>query len=278
MSKHLLHRRVQGSRLVNNYGKFETLAALLEQHPRSLKLEALFSTHDSGWTGAAAFHTACDHKGPTLVLIECQDGASYGGYTSISWTSNNGSQTDTEAFLFRIANFTSCHKKQASQKFARTGAGDDIFSSLGYGPTFGGGEDLLTFTTSAGLSLSCNAYSYSTSGPLIPDTVPRYNCHMEVLLVSTDASGSAEDLEAPWQTDCSWAVQVECRHSNAVSISLLLKTLLSSYCISEHGACRQFSSCTRKEHQLAARFAIQFVYQSLTDFFAGFNNPAERNL
>ena len=225
MSKHLLHRQVQGSRLVDNYGKFETLAALLEQYPRSLKLEALFSTRNSGWTGAEAFHTACDHKGPTLVLIQCQDGVSYGGYTSLSWGCKKGYQTDTRAFLFRIANFTSCHEKHASQKFARTGAGSDIFTASGHGPTFGAGHDLLTFTTS-GLSLSCNASSYSTSGPLIPTTVSRdqSSCTMEVLLVSTDASSSAEELEAPWQTDCSWSVQVVCCLSSAVSISLLLRT------------------------------------------------------
>ena len=159
MNKQLLQRQVQGSRLVDNYGKFETLAALLEQDPRSLKLEALFSTRNSGWNGAAAFHTACDHKGPTLVLIQCQDGASYGGYTSMSWASNHGYQTDTKAFLFRVANFTNCHKKQASQKFARTGAGNEIYSSLANGPTFGAGHDLLTFSTSAGLSLSCKVSS-----------------------------------------------------------------------------------------------------------------------
>lgn len=182
MNKQMLQRQVQGSRLVDHYGKFETLAALLDENPRSLKLEALFSTRSSGWTGAAAFHTACDHKGPTLVLIECQDGASYGGYTSINWTSSNSYQSDTKAFLFRIANFTSCHKKQASQKFANNGLGNEIFSSSGYGPTFGGGNDLLTFTSSAGLKLSCNESSYSTSGPLIPTTVSRdhSSCNMEV--------------------------------------------------------------------------------------------------
>lgn len=156
----------------------------------------------------------------------CQGGASYGGYTSMSWGLSNSYQTDTKAFLFRIANFTSCHEKQASQKFARTGAGNDIYSASGYGPTFGGGNDLLTFTTSAGLSLSCSAASYSTSGPLIPTPVSRdqSSCTMEVLLVSTDASGSAEELEASWQTDCSWSVQVVCCLSSAVSISLLLRT------------------------------------------------------
>ncbi|DBA72795.1 TPA: Interferon-induced protein 44-like [Trebouxia sp. C0005] len=173
MNKQLLQRQVQGSRLVDNYGKFETLAALLEQDPRSLKLEALFSTRNSGWNGAAAFHTACDHKGPTLVLIECQDGVSYGGYTSMSWASNHGYQTDTKAFLFRIANFTNCHKKQASQKFARTGAGNEIYSSSG------------TWT----------------------DVWDPGSCKLEVLLVTTGASGWTEELTAPWQEGCSWSMQ-----------------------------------------------------------------------
>jgi len=209
MSKQMLQRQVQGSTLIDNYGKFETVAALLDQSPRSLKLETLFSTRNSGWTNPAAFHTACDHKGPTLTLIQHQNGIGYGGYTSISWSPNGQWQTDTKAFLFQIANFTKKKKKQASQKFARKGNGMDIYAQSSYGPTFGAGHDLMAFNSSAEI-LTSSPSTYSTSGPLIPNTVSRdqHLCHMEVLLVSKDASGSAEELEAPWQTDCSWSVQV----------------------------------------------------------------------
>ncbi len=58
MTKQLLRRHVQGSTLIDDYGKFETVAALLEQQPRSLKLDTLFSTRNSGWTNTTAFHAA----------------------------------------------------------------------------------------------------------------------------------------------------------------------------------------------------------------------------
>ena len=215
MTKQLLRRHVQGSILVDNYGKFETVAALLEQQPRSLKLDTLFSTRNSGWTNTVDFHTACDLKGPTLVLIQCQNGVSYGGYTSISWSSNGQYQTDTKAFLFQIPNFARSKTKQGSQKFARTGRGNDIYTCSANGPVFGDGHDLVTFGN--GSILTCNQSAYSTSGPLIPPSVPRdqHSCNMEVLLVSTWASGSAEELETPWQTGCSWTMQVLCCRSSA---------------------------------------------------------------
>ena len=210
MNKRLLSRHVQGSVLVDTAGKFETLAALLDQKPKSMKLEVLFSTRSSGWNNPAAFHTACDHKGPTLVLIQSADGASYGGYTSISWTSNNQYQTDTKAFLFRIANFANSSTQQASEKFARNGNANDVYGASNYGPTFGGGHDLLTFRNN-GQILTCSPSSYSAHlGPLIPTHVSRTatSCHMEVLLVSTVTSDLAEELKAPWLTGCSWSVEV----------------------------------------------------------------------
>ena len=209
MNERLLSRGVQGSVLVDTVGKFKTLAALLDQTPKSLKLEMLFSTRSSGWTNPAAFHTACDQKGSTLVLIQCADGVSYGGYTSISWTSNDLWQTDTKAFLFRIANFANSSTQQASEKFARNCYGQDVYGGSMCGPLFGAGNDLMTFSNN-GQILTCAAKSFSTPGPLIPSTVSRHatNCHMEVLLVSTVTSGLAEELEAPWLTDCSWSVEV----------------------------------------------------------------------
>ena len=217
MNKRLLPRHVQGSVLVDTAGKFETLAALLDQKPKSLKLETLFSTRSSGWTNPAAFHTACDQKGPTLVLIQCADGVSYGGYTSISWTSNNQWQADAKAFLFRISNFINSRTQQVSEKFARNGNGQDVYGGSACGPAFGTGNDLLTFSAS-GQILTCVAKSFSTPGPLIPGTVSRNatNCHMEVLLVSTVTSGLAEELEAPWLTGCPWSVEVYFMWSTSV--------------------------------------------------------------
>ena len=207
--KYLVSGQVQESTLIDTTCKFESLAALLDEDPRSLKLETLFSTRSSGWTDPAAFHTACDDKGPTLTLIQCSDGVSYGGYTSISWTSNGGGQADAEAFLFRIANFATSNTQQAAEKFPSNETENDVYGSPTRGPIFGAGHDLMTFS-GGGQMLTCTAESYSTPGPLIPSTVSRAatSCHMEVLLVSTGVSDLAEELKAPWLTDCSWSMEV----------------------------------------------------------------------
>ena len=250
MNKRLLPRHVQGSVLVDTAGKFETLAALLDQTPKSLKLETLFSTRSSGWTNPAAFHTACDQKGPTLVLIQCADGFSCGGYTSINWTSNSQYQADSQAFLFRIANFANSSTQHASEKFARNGNGHEVYGGSTFGPTFGSGHDLLTFTNGSQI-LTCAAKSFSTPGPLIPITVSRSapDCHMEVLLVSTVTSGLAEELEAPWLTGCSWSVEVQ----------LMCSSDLVNYI---DFACKQCSMCSSMR-TFVTHTHMGHVYRSL---------------
>ncbi len=194
---------------MNQADKLATLATLLEQSTQSLKLATLFNTRNSGWSNSAAFHAACDDKGPTLVLIQCSDGTGYGGYTSLSWRSTNHYQIDAKAFLFRIHNFAST-VKQTPEKLARTGAGNDIYTHGSHGPTFGGGHDLTTIHSNK-LALGCNQSSFNTSGPLITSTVPKdaNNYEMEVLSVGTATATFAEELEAPWLTGCAWSSEVK---------------------------------------------------------------------
>ena len=82
-------------------------------------------------------------------------------------------------------------------------------SHASQGPTFGGGNDLQTFTTS-GLALSTNPHSYPTEHPLFNTSVPKTeaNFQLEVLQVSIDPDGAGE-LEAPWLEEVTWAVEVQ---------------------------------------------------------------------
>ena len=209
MHKSDLLGQVLGSALVNNPGKFRTLAGLLQEQPKDLKLDTLFSTSSSGWTNAAAFHAACDNKGPTLVLIQCSDGTSYGGYNSVSWNSTNQYQQDAKAFLFRIPGFANSQTQHTPERFARNGVGNDIYGAAAYGPTFGAGNDLTTFYKGT-QTLSCQPNSYDTRGPLISTTVPKNaaNYQMEVLQVSTSPASFAEEMDAPWMTGCGWSPEV----------------------------------------------------------------------
>jgi hypothetical protein len=46
------------------------------------------------------WHTLCDNKGPTLTLIQADNGWLFGGYTQVSWDLSSGYGYDETAFLF----------------------------------------------------------------------------------------------------------------------------------------------------------------------------------
>ena len=50
------------------------------------------------------FHNKCDNKGKTLCLCLNNKGNIFGGYSSISWTSNGGNKTANDCFLFTLTN------------------------------------------------------------------------------------------------------------------------------------------------------------------------------
>ncbi|CAF1023986.1 unnamed protein product [Didymodactylos carnosus] len=70
------------------------------------------------------FHSKCDGKGPTMVLIQSKNGGHlFGGYTAAPWTSDQSFQTDPTAFLFTLTNpnhlpITKFNIKQEQSKYA----------------------------------------------------------------------------------------------------------------------------------------------------------------
>ncbi|CAF4056407.1 unnamed protein product, partial [Rotaria sp. Silwood1] len=53
---------------------------------------------------ANAFHTHCNGKGPTITIVRSNNNFIFGGYTSVSWTSDGNYKNDTNAFLFTLVN------------------------------------------------------------------------------------------------------------------------------------------------------------------------------
>lgn len=205
--------QVKGSKLVTNVETLEALAGLLGVRRNSLKLTTLFNAGDSGWSNVSAFHTSCDNKGPTIVLIRSKEGTSYGGYTSVSWNPSGSYQADAQAFLFRLrpkAEIPGSRQQVETEKFPITAslvacAHNSTSSS---GPQFGGGHDLTTFDTD-GVTLRTKPHSYPTLGPLIDSSVPRNegDFQLEVLQVVIDPSGTSE-RDMPWLAGVSWATEV----------------------------------------------------------------------
>lgn len=206
-------RQTNGSKLVGNVETLKALAELLGVRSKSLQLTTLFNTGDSGWNNISAFHSSCDNKGPTIVLIRSSDGKSYGGYTSVSWDKNASYQQDQQAFLFRICPEPGHESRQQlrTEKFQiSANLHRAQYSCTSYGPTFGAGHDLLTFTSS-GISISTSPNSYPTNGPLINSSLPKNtdNFQLEVLQVTANSS---DEMELPWLPGVTWTLEVAISH------------------------------------------------------------------
>ena len=46
----------------------------------------IYRGSEDGFT-AAVFHSKCDQKGPTLIIIKSEFGKIFGGFTDIDWNS-----------------------------------------------------------------------------------------------------------------------------------------------------------------------------------------------
>ena len=107
------------------------------------KLELLFRGTRDGMT-CKDFHNKCDNKGPTITLIKNDKGFIFGGYSSISWINDNNDtfHSAPDSFLFTLTNI---HNTQPT-KFPSKNDNYEIKHNSGYGPTFGGGHDLGTYS------------------------------------------------------------------------------------------------------------------------------------
>ena len=99
------------------------------------KMELLYRGSRDGMT-IKKFHEKCDNKGPTITLYK-NDKNIFGGYTPISWTSNNEWNKSQECFIFTLVNIYNIEptKFQFSNKDRYS-----ILCQYDHGPTFGNGD------------------------------------------------------------------------------------------------------------------------------------------
>jgi hypothetical protein len=116
--------------------KFAELMSQISQTNARL----IYSGQQHGWA-AQDFHTHCDNKGPTLVLVQDIQGNIFGGYTPVSWQSHGGYQADPSntLLLFSVKSPSSNNLKIFR---VQQGATHAIWDHVDYSPTFGGGHDL----------------------------------------------------------------------------------------------------------------------------------------
>jgi hypothetical protein len=82
---------------------------------------------------AASFHTKCDSKPNTLIIIKSTNGNVFGGYTEQSWEHIGNYKADRNAFIFSLINL---ENKPLKIKWLKNNA---IGCFRNHGPIFGGG-------------------------------------------------------------------------------------------------------------------------------------------
>ena len=76
-------------------------SAIPDLKPTSV-MKLLYRGSKDGWA-ARDFHRLCDNRGPTVTVVKSSAGRISGGFTTLSWTSNNsGYKSDANALVFSV--------------------------------------------------------------------------------------------------------------------------------------------------------------------------------
>ena len=135
---------------------------------------------------AQTFHQKCDGQGPTVTVLYNTNNTIFGGYLSQSWISNGAYINDPSAFLFRLQYNGSSNPL----KFPASNANYAGYGHSSYGPAFGSGRDINTF--SGTINNSGNYFSLNGSVSSIGST---YNLNGQDSSSITNDSLQVTDLE-----------------------------------------------------------------------------------
>jgi len=127
---------------------------------------------------SSAFHSRCDNKGPTVVIVITEFGNVFGGFTYTSWSSSGGYTASTGSFLFRLRPSMGKYvMKSGRENYA-------VYLTASYGPTFGNGHDL---NLKSGCMSSTSSYNnigntYDGSGHVLNNGVNAFKVRDYVVI------------------------------------------------------------------------------------------------
>jgi len=102
------------------------------------KMELIYRGTRDGMT-SDVFHNKCVNKGETITLIKNEKGNIFGGYASISWTTDKNKYFSApESFLFTLSNIYNTEPT----KFPSKNDKYEVKHNIDFGPAFGNGHDL----------------------------------------------------------------------------------------------------------------------------------------
>jgi len=101
-------------------------------------MELIYRGSRDGGTGQT-FHNKCYNQGPTICIFKNEKGNIFGGYASISWSSDEKYHSAPDSFIFTLTNIYGLNPT----KFPNSQITHSVYHGGKYGPRFGGGPDIL---------------------------------------------------------------------------------------------------------------------------------------
>ena len=126
--------------LLNESKKFDECLNKIYEWTGGKNMELLYRGTRDGMS-ADTFHKKCNNKGPTISLFKNEKGYIFGGYASIDWTSCGNYKSAPDSFIFTLTNMYNI----SPTKFPNSNTSYSIYDNSSYGPTFGGGHDIVVF-------------------------------------------------------------------------------------------------------------------------------------
>ena len=117
-----------------------------KQNKTIKKLTLLFRASRDGYS-YSNFHSKCDGKVNTLILVKTTNSRRFGGYTECQWDQSNSYKTGPYSFIFSFDNKKIYYSKNGS---------NSIYGSSSVGPYFGSSPDFY-------INNSCNSNNSNES-------------------------------------------------------------------------------------------------------------------
>lgn len=123
--------------------------------------QLLYRASRNGWA-TSNFHSCCDNKGPTVIVIKSGNYI-FGGYAEQSWDGDNSYKRAQNSFLFSLVNPsglspTKMALRSGQERYA-------MYCNANSGPTFGGGSYYDLYICNAPNSNNCSTYLYNYQCP-----------------------------------------------------------------------------------------------------------------
>ncbi|TNV80083.1 hypothetical protein FGO68_gene9038 [Halteria grandinella] len=140
------------SLIIDDKDKRIKIASFFEQAGRPFTQSVRLYRGSVDGNTASAFHQKCDNRNNTLTIVKTTEGKIMGGFTSLTWNSS-GWKPDANAWIFNIEAPSIFKVKQDGSS--------SIYAHSSYGPTFGGGHDLVINKSSSTCYVNGSSYQYS---------------------------------------------------------------------------------------------------------------------